>query len=127
MLLEVKELNTYYGDSHALQNMSLEVKDGEIVALLGRNGMGKTTTMKSIMGLLKPRSGKVIFQGKDVTGFAPYKVARAGIGFMPHVLHESLVADCHRAQFGVLSSASSMHFIAMYGSLRPGHDVFNRF
>lgn len=54
-------------------------------------------------------------------------LARAGIGFMPHVLHESLVGDCHRAQFGVLSSASSMHFIAMDGSLRPGHEVFNRF
>ena len=83
MLLEVKNLNTYYGDSHALQDMSLDVKDGEIVALLGRNGMGKTTTMKSIMGLLKPKSGTVIFQGKDITGFAPYKVARAGIGYVP--------------------------------------------
>ncbi len=83
MLLEVKDLNTYYGDSHALQDMSLDVKDGEIVALLGRNGMGKTTTMKSIMGLLKPKSGTVIFQGKDITGFAPYKVARAGVGYVP--------------------------------------------
>ncbi len=83
MLLEVKGLNTYYGDSHALQDMSLEVKDGEIVALLGRNGMGKTTTMKSIMGLLKPKSGSVFFQGKDITGFAPYKVARAGVGYVP--------------------------------------------
>lgn len=83
MLLEVKDLNTYYGDSHALQDMSLDVKDGEIVALLGRNGMGKTTTMKSIMGLLKPKSGTVMFQGKNVTGFAPYKVARAGVGYVP--------------------------------------------
>jgi branched-chain amino acid transport system ATP-binding protein len=83
MLLEVKDLNTYYGDSHALQDMSVNVKDGEIVALLGRNGMGKTTTMKSIMGLLKPKSGTVIFQGKDITGIAPYKVARAGIGYVP--------------------------------------------
>ncbi|UCD80329.1 MAG: ABC transporter ATP-binding protein [Desulfobacterales bacterium] len=83
MLLEVKDLNTYYGDSHALQNMSLEVEDGEIVALLGRNGMGKTTTLKSVMGLLKPKSGTVIFQGKNITGFAPYKVAKAGIGYVP--------------------------------------------
>ncbi len=83
MLLEVKDLNTYYGDSHALQDMSLNVKDGEVVALLGRNGMGKTTTMKSIMGLLKPKSGTVVFQGKDITGFAPYKVARAGVGYVP--------------------------------------------
>ena len=83
MLLEVKDLNTYYGDSHALQDMSMNVKDGEVVALLGRNGMGKTTTMKSIMGLLKPKSGTVIFQGKNITGFAPYKVARAGVGYVP--------------------------------------------
>lgn len=83
MLLEVKNLNTYYGDSHALQDMTLEVKDGEIVALLGRNGMGKTTTLKSVMGLLKPKSGTVFFQGKNITGFAPYKVAKAGIGYVP--------------------------------------------
>ena len=83
MLLEVKDLNAYYGDSHVLQDMSLNVKDGEVVALLGRNGMGKTTTMKSIMGLLKPKSGTVMFQGKDITGSAPYKVARAGIGYVP--------------------------------------------
>jgi branched-chain amino acid transport system ATP-binding protein len=83
MLLEVNDLNTYYGDSHALQNMSLVVDSGEIVALLGRNGMGKSTTLKSIMGLLKPRSGSVIFQEKQITGFPPYKVAKVGIGYVP--------------------------------------------
>ena len=57
MLLDVTDLNTYYGESHALQDISLNVAEGEIVALLGRNGMGKSTTLKSIMGLLKPRSG----------------------------------------------------------------------
>jgi len=83
MLLEVKDLNTYYGDSHALQDMSLEVKDREVVALLGRNGMGKTTTLKSIMGLLKPKSGRVSYQGKNITGLPPYKVAKSGIGYVP--------------------------------------------
>jgi branched-chain amino acid transport system ATP-binding protein len=83
MLLEATNLNTYYGTSHALQDMSISVNDGEIVALLGRNGMGKSTTMKTIMGLLKPRSGKVIFDGRDVTGLRPHKVARAGIGYVP--------------------------------------------
>ncbi|UCE51870.1 MAG: ABC transporter ATP-binding protein [Desulfobacterales bacterium] len=83
MLLDVKKLNTYYGESHVLQDMSVAVKDGEIVALLGRNGMGKTTTLKSIIGLAKPKSGTVLFQGKDITGFAPYKVARTGIGYVP--------------------------------------------
>jgi len=83
MLLEATNLNTYYGESHALQDMSLNVEDGEVVALLGRNGMGKSTTMKTIMGLLKPRSGKVIFDGRDITGMKPHKVARAGIGYVP--------------------------------------------
>jgi branched-chain amino acid transport system ATP-binding protein len=83
MLLEVSGLNTYYGMSHVLQGISLDVNRGEIVALLGRNGMGKSTTLKSIMGLVKPRSGAVIFNGKNITGYPPYKVARAGIGYVP--------------------------------------------
>ena len=83
MLLQVSEINTYYGQSHALQNMSLEVGSGEVVALLGRNGMGKSTTLKSIMGLLKPKSGKVVFDGKEITGQAPYKIAKSGVGYVP--------------------------------------------
>ncbi len=83
MLLEVHDLNTYYGMSHVLQGISLNLNKGEMVALLGRNGMGKSTTMKSIMGLVKPKSGSVTFQEKDITGYPPYKVARAGIGYVP--------------------------------------------
>jgi branched-chain amino acid transport system ATP-binding protein len=83
MFLEVKELNTYYGMSHVLQGISLQVAQGEIVTLLGRNGMGKSTTLKSVMGLVKPRTGSVLFKGKDITGNPPFKVARAGIGYVP--------------------------------------------
>lgn len=83
MLLEVNDINTYYGRSHALQDMSLDVAEGEVVALLGRNGMGKSTTLKSIMGLIKPRSGKVIFNDREITGLPPHKIARAGIGYVP--------------------------------------------
>lgn len=83
MLLEIKGLNTYYGASHVLQDISLTVGKGEIIALLGRNGMGKSTTLKSIMGLVKPRSGAVVFKGKDYAGFPPYKISRVGIGFVP--------------------------------------------
>jgi len=83
MLLEVQDLNTYYVTSHVLQNISLNVNEGEIVALLGRNGMGKSTTLKSIMGLVKPKSGTVTFQGKNVTGLPPFKVAKSGIGYVP--------------------------------------------
>jgi branched-chain amino acid transport system ATP-binding protein len=83
MLLEVHDLNTYYGTSHVLQGISLSVAQGELIALLGRNGMGKSTTLKSIMGLVKPKSGSVIFDGRDITGYPPYKVARVGIGYVP--------------------------------------------
>ena len=83
MLLQVSDLNTYYGAIHVLQGISLEVADGELVALLGRNGMGKSTTLKTIMGLAKCRTGSVRFDGRDITGQAPYQVARAGIGYVP--------------------------------------------
>ncbi len=83
MLLKVQGLNTYYGLSHALQNISLRVAPGEIVALLGRNGMGKSTTLKSVMGLLKPKSGSIVFKGREISGLPPYKVAREGIGYVP--------------------------------------------
>jgi branched-chain amino acid transport system ATP-binding protein len=83
MLLEVKNLNTYYGKSHVLQDMSISVDRGEIIALLGRNGMGKSTTLKSIMGLVQPSSGSIVYNGKDIFGYAPYQAARTGIGFVP--------------------------------------------
>jgi len=83
MLLNVSDLNTYYGASHVLQGISLSVARGELVALLGRNGMGKSTTLKTVMGLVKGRSGSVTFDGREITGRAPYQVARAGIGYVP--------------------------------------------
>jgi len=83
MLLEVKDLNTFYGTSHVLQGISLTVGEGELVALLCRNGMGKSTTLKSIMGLVKPKSGSIRFKGQEIIGYPPYKTARAGIGYVP--------------------------------------------
>ncbi len=83
MLLEIKDLHTYYGTSHALQGVSLDVAEGELVALLGRNGMGKSTTLKSVIGMVKPRSGVVNFRGTNIFGYPPYKAARAGIGYVP--------------------------------------------
>jgi len=83
MLLEVKDLNTFYGESHVLQGISLNVAKGELVALLGRNGMGKSTTLKTIMGLVKSKSGSVIFEGSEITGFPPFKAAQAGLGYVP--------------------------------------------
>lgn len=83
MLLEVKDLNTFYGASHVLQGVSLNVAKGELVALLGRNGMGKSTTLKTIMGLTHAKSGSVVFEGVEIAGYPPYKAARAGIGYVP--------------------------------------------
>ena len=71
MLLEVRDLHTYYGQSHILQGISFEVAEGEIVALLGPNGMGKTTTLRSIMGLTPAKSGRVFFKREDITRSAP--------------------------------------------------------
>jgi len=81
--LVVKDLNTFYGAIHALQNISLTIAEGEIIALLGRNGMGKSTTLKSIIGITRPRSGSILFDGNELAGLPPYKIAQAGIGYVP--------------------------------------------
>jgi branched-chain amino acid transport system ATP-binding protein len=83
MLLQVDNIQTYYGLSQVLFDVSLEIDKGEVVVLLGRNGAGKTTTMISIMGLNPPKKGKVSYKGQQITGMNPYKVARLGIGFVP--------------------------------------------
>ena len=83
MLLDVKELNTFYDQSHILQGVSLGVDRGEIVCLLGRNGVGKSTTLKSIIGLVTPRSGEIFFKGQNVAGLPPYTIAKMGVGYVP--------------------------------------------
>ena len=82
-LLRVESIHTAYGLSRVLFGVSLEVMAGECVCLLGRNGVGKTTTMRSVMGLLRPSSGRVMWKGTEITGWAPHRIARAGIGFVP--------------------------------------------
>jgi len=83
MILDVRKINTFYGKSHILFDVSLRMDSGEAVALLGRNGAGKTTTFRSIMGLTHPRDGAVIFNDQDITGKPAHKVAQLGIGFVP--------------------------------------------
>ncbi len=83
MILELEGIHTYYDLSHILFGVSLEVSQGEVVCLLGRNGAGKSTTMKSIMGLTPPRQGTIRFKGEDITGKKPYLNARLGIGYVP--------------------------------------------
>jgi branched-chain amino acid transport system ATP-binding protein len=82
-VLTVEQIHTFYGLSQVLFGVSLEVAPGECVCLLGRNGVGKTTTMRSIMGLTPPARGRVIWKGQDIQGEAPYRVAARGIGFVP--------------------------------------------
>lgn len=82
-MLDVKNIHTYYGLSHILFDVSLTVSKGEVVGLLGRNGAGKSTTMRSIMGLTPPKEGKIIFNNNDITGRKPYVLFRKGIGYVP--------------------------------------------
>jgi branched-chain amino acid transport system ATP-binding protein len=82
-LLEVDGIHTAYGSSRVLFGISLDIKPGECVCLLGRNGVGKTTTMRSIMGLTPPSQGRVSFKGQDITGLSPYRLARRGVGYVP--------------------------------------------
>jgi len=83
MILRVASIHTYYGTSHVLQDVSFDVDFGEVVALLGRNGVGKTTTLRSIMGLTPPRTGSIRFRDMEILGKSPDAVSRLGIAYMP--------------------------------------------
>jgi branched-chain amino acid transport system ATP-binding protein len=82
-LVRVEDVHSYYGKSHVLHGVSLRIGAGEVVGLLGRNGVGKSTTLKTIMGLVQPRRGAVVFAGHPVTGLPPHKLAQMGIGYVP--------------------------------------------
>jgi branched-chain amino acid transport system ATP-binding protein len=82
-MLTLDGVHTYYAKSHILHGVSLEVRAGEVVGLLGRNGVGKSTTLKTIMGIVRSSSGRIVFEGRDIAGLAPYRLARLGIGYVP--------------------------------------------
>ena len=82
-MLELSALNSFYGKAHILNDLDFSINRGEVVALLGRNGAGKTTTMKSIMQLVRPKSGRVSFDGADITSLPSHKIARLGLGYVP--------------------------------------------
>jgi branched-chain amino acid transport system ATP-binding protein len=82
-MLQVEKIDTFYGSSQILFDVSLEVSLGEVVGLLGRNGAGKTTTLRSIMGLTRPKGGKISYKGEDILGKPTYKIAKMGIGYVP--------------------------------------------
>lgn len=83
MILEVRDIHTFYGQSHILQGVSIGVEEGKIVALLGRNGAGKSTTLKSIMGVVPPKSGEILFLGEKISDLPPHIIAQKGISFVP--------------------------------------------
>jgi branched-chain amino acid transport system ATP-binding protein len=83
MILSLEDVNTFYGRSHILQGISINVDEGELVLLIGRNGVGKTTTLKTIMGVQPPSSGRIHFNGEEITGLRPHKIARKGVSYIP--------------------------------------------
>ncbi|HVV40662.1 MAG TPA: ABC transporter ATP-binding protein [Nitrobacter sp.] len=117
-LLEVKGLNSYYGDSHILFDVSMRVERNEVVALLGRNGAGKSTTLKSLMGVVTPRAGQVIFDGTDVAGRKSHKIAQAGM----QLVHEE------RRIFGSLNVEENIVIAGLTASNRwPLERIYEMF
>jgi len=82
-MLDVKDIHTYYGGSYVLQGVSLTVSEGQVVALMGRNGVGKTTTIRSVAGLTPPRMGSIVFKGKEISHLPAYRIAHMGMGLVP--------------------------------------------
>jgi len=105
MILQVEGLEVCYGKSTALHGIDLEVAEGEVAALLGRNGSGRSTTLKAIMGMVPPKQGRIRFAGQDITGSEPYRVARAGIAYVPE----------ERRVFANLTVAENLTLAAMRG------------
>ncbi|WOC14736.1 ABC transporter ATP-binding protein [Pseudochrobactrum sp. MP213Fo] len=109
MLLELKQVETFYGASQALFGIDLHVEKGEVVALMGRNGMGKTTTIRSVFGLTPLRKGEVSFQGRNISALPPYRIARLGLGLVPEgrrcfpnlTVTENLLASARRGEWTI--------------------------
>ncbi len=116
-MLRLEGIHTYYGLVHMLQGVSLEVERGEVLALLGRNGAGKTTVLKSILGLVPPRAGKVVYKDEDITGLPPHVVARRGIAYVP----------AHRGIFSTLSAVENLEIVRRRSGTGTVDEVFARF
>jgi branched-chain amino acid transport system ATP-binding protein len=106
-LLSVKDVHAWYGESHILHGASFNINEGEVVTLLGRNGAGKTTTLKSIMGLVGHRTGSITFEGKELIGLPPEKIARLGVAFCPE-------------ERGIFASLDVQENLLLPPQVRPG-------
>lgn len=117
-MLEVQDINSFYGKAHALRDLSFEVPRGEVVALLGRNGAGKSTTMKSVMQVVRTASGSIRFQGQEISGLASHKIAKMGLGYVPEdrriftdlTVVENLVVGMQPARDGAVTWTQDMLF-----------------
>ena len=116
-MLDCQDLHPYYGSGHILQGVSLRVGEGEVVALLGRNGAGKTTTLKTIVGLVAPRRGRVLYRGRDIAGWPPYRVSRAGVALVPET----------RGIFSYLTARENLDIAARPGSRWTPASALERF
>jgi branched-chain amino acid transport system ATP-binding protein len=105
--LEIKDLHAWYGESHVLHGVNVRVQEGEVVSLLGRNGAGRTTTLRSIVGLTGRRTGTIHIKGKDCLSLAPHQVARLGVGYCPE-------------ERGIFASLSAEENLILPPSLAPG-------
>ncbi|MHC1743353.1 MAG: ABC transporter ATP-binding protein [Syntrophobacteraceae bacterium] len=113
-MIEVKDIHSCYGKSHVLHGVSFGLKEGELVCLLGRNGVGKSTTLKSIMGMVPPVQGSILFEGQELVGRQPYRIARLGVGYVPEerrifrslTVHENLLIGLKKSQHGASSKDS---------------------
>ena len=117
MILNVDDIHGYYGKSHVLQGVTFNVDAGEVVTLLGRNGAGKSTTLKTIVGVVQPRQGKVLFQGDNVAGLPAYKIAARGICLVPE----------HRGIFKLLTVEENLTMAARRDSAWSLEDIYKIF
>ncbi|MDP1990984.1 MAG: ABC transporter ATP-binding protein [Syntrophales bacterium] len=122
MILEASGINTYYGTSHILFDVALHMKQGELVCLLGRNGSGKTTTLRSLMGLTVPKTGKVLFHGEDLCGRPSYEVARKGIGYVPD--NRLIFPDLTVRENLEIAKKNSAHYKGVPWSVDRVYDTF---
>ena len=134
MLLNVSDLHSYYGKSHVLQGASMQVERGELVCLLGRNGVGKSTTLKSIMGLVKPSGGGLRLDDEEIIGKSPFQVARLGIGYVPEErrifrslsVHENLLIGYKPPKYLMDGKDSEWNLEKIYSSFPLLKDKQNR-
>ena len=117
MILEIRNIDTFYGLGHILHGLSLKIEQGEVVALLGRNGAGKTTTLRSVTGLTPPRGGRITYKGAEIAGLLPHRISRLGIALVPET----------RGIFSYLTARENLAIARRPGSRWPLETVLERF